>query len=186
MLTIYGVHRSRASRDIWLAHEIGLPFRHVPGGRRALYGGGCDCGRGCALRFPCAGIVRGHAFTSAVDRGLSCPADLPADDGGSGIRAGVIMASRISRPSGVSSYGARRKSVWVRTAFLRLRYCMSALIDCCGIFRWRPTSRVRVGPWLFRYDSTWRTRSDRNGGGGMSACRAVDDRCQCADPSAVS
>ncbi len=30
MLTIYGVHRSRASRPIWLAREIGLPFRHVP------------------------------------------------------------------------------------------------------------------------------------------------------------
>ena len=30
MLTIYGVYRSRASRNIWLAGEIGLPFRHVP------------------------------------------------------------------------------------------------------------------------------------------------------------
>jgi len=30
MLTIYGVYRSRASRTIWLAHEMGLPFRHVP------------------------------------------------------------------------------------------------------------------------------------------------------------
>jgi glutathione S-transferase len=30
MLTIYGVYRSRASRNIWLAHELGLPFRHVP------------------------------------------------------------------------------------------------------------------------------------------------------------
>ena len=30
MLTIYGVYRSRASRNIWLAHEIGLPFKHVP------------------------------------------------------------------------------------------------------------------------------------------------------------
>lgn len=30
MLTIYGVYRSRASRCIWLAHEIGLPFKHVP------------------------------------------------------------------------------------------------------------------------------------------------------------
>ena len=30
MLTIYGVLRSRASRNIWLAHEIGLRFRHVP------------------------------------------------------------------------------------------------------------------------------------------------------------
>jgi glutathione S-transferase len=30
MLTIYGVHRSRASRPIWLAREIGLPFRLVP------------------------------------------------------------------------------------------------------------------------------------------------------------
>lgn len=30
MLTIYGVHRSRASRNIWLAHELGVPFRHVP------------------------------------------------------------------------------------------------------------------------------------------------------------
>jgi glutathione S-transferase len=29
-LTIYGVHRSRASRNIWLANEIGLAFRHVP------------------------------------------------------------------------------------------------------------------------------------------------------------
>ncbi|MBX9946570.1 MAG: glutathione S-transferase family protein [Reyranella sp.] len=30
MLTIYGVHRSRASRNIWLAHELGLPFEQVP------------------------------------------------------------------------------------------------------------------------------------------------------------
>ena len=30
MLTIYGVYRSRASRNIWLANEIGLAFRHVP------------------------------------------------------------------------------------------------------------------------------------------------------------
>lgn len=30
MLTIYGVTRSRASRIIWLCHEIGLPFRQVP------------------------------------------------------------------------------------------------------------------------------------------------------------
>ena len=30
MLTIYGVLRSRASRCVWLAHEIGVPFRHVP------------------------------------------------------------------------------------------------------------------------------------------------------------
>jgi glutathione S-transferase len=30
MLTIYGVYRSRASRNIWLAHEIGLPFKLVP------------------------------------------------------------------------------------------------------------------------------------------------------------
>jgi len=30
MLTIYGVYRSRASRNIWLANELGLSFRHVP------------------------------------------------------------------------------------------------------------------------------------------------------------
>ena len=30
MLTIYGVYRSRASRAIWLAKEIGLEYRHVP------------------------------------------------------------------------------------------------------------------------------------------------------------
>jgi glutathione S-transferase len=30
MLTIYGVYRSRASRNIWLAHELGLAFKHVP------------------------------------------------------------------------------------------------------------------------------------------------------------
>ncbi|WP_134680134.1 glutathione S-transferase family protein [Paracoccus ravus] len=30
MLTIYGVTRSRASRIIWLCHELGLPFRQVP------------------------------------------------------------------------------------------------------------------------------------------------------------
>lgn len=30
MLTIYGVTRSRASRIIWLCHEIGLDFRQVP------------------------------------------------------------------------------------------------------------------------------------------------------------
>lgn len=30
MLTIYGCLRSRASRNVWLAHEAGLEFRHVP------------------------------------------------------------------------------------------------------------------------------------------------------------
>ena len=30
MLTIYGVYRSRASRTIWLANELGVPFKHVP------------------------------------------------------------------------------------------------------------------------------------------------------------
>jgi glutathione S-transferase len=30
MVTIYGVYRSRASRNLWLANEIGLAFRHVP------------------------------------------------------------------------------------------------------------------------------------------------------------
>jgi glutathione S-transferase len=30
MLTIYGVHRSRASRNIWLCHEMGLAFQQVP------------------------------------------------------------------------------------------------------------------------------------------------------------
>jgi glutathione S-transferase len=30
VLTIYGVYRSRASRNFWLAYEIGLPFNHVP------------------------------------------------------------------------------------------------------------------------------------------------------------
>lgn len=30
MLTIYGVYHSRASRTIWLANELALPFRHVP------------------------------------------------------------------------------------------------------------------------------------------------------------
>ena len=30
MLTIYGVYRSRASRNIWLANELGIPFRLVP------------------------------------------------------------------------------------------------------------------------------------------------------------
>ncbi|MBO0742369.1 MAG: glutathione S-transferase family protein, partial [Hyphomicrobiaceae bacterium] len=28
--TIYGVHRSRAARVIWLANELGIPFVHVP------------------------------------------------------------------------------------------------------------------------------------------------------------
>ena len=30
MLTIYGVYRSRASRNIWLLDELGVPFRQVP------------------------------------------------------------------------------------------------------------------------------------------------------------
>jgi glutathione S-transferase len=30
MLTIYGVYRSRASRNIWLANELGLPFNLAP------------------------------------------------------------------------------------------------------------------------------------------------------------
>ncbi len=30
MLKIYGVYRSRASRNIWACHEIGIPFERVP------------------------------------------------------------------------------------------------------------------------------------------------------------
>lgn len=30
MLTVYGVTRSRASRIVWLCHELGLPFKQVP------------------------------------------------------------------------------------------------------------------------------------------------------------
>ena len=30
MLTIYGAYRSRASRNFWLANELGIPFKHVP------------------------------------------------------------------------------------------------------------------------------------------------------------
>lgn len=30
MLTIYGVYRSRASRNLWLANELAIPFKHVP------------------------------------------------------------------------------------------------------------------------------------------------------------
>ena len=30
MLTIYGVYRSRATRPLWLAEELGIPFTHVP------------------------------------------------------------------------------------------------------------------------------------------------------------
>src|SRR5258707_14097236 len=30
MLTIYGVYRSRASRNIWLANELAIPFKQVP------------------------------------------------------------------------------------------------------------------------------------------------------------
>ncbi len=30
MLTIYGVLRSRTSRTVWLANELGLAFKHVP------------------------------------------------------------------------------------------------------------------------------------------------------------
>ena len=30
MLTIHGVTRSRASRIVWLCHELDLPFRQVP------------------------------------------------------------------------------------------------------------------------------------------------------------
>lgn len=30
MITLYGVLRSRASRNVWLLHEMGMEFRHVP------------------------------------------------------------------------------------------------------------------------------------------------------------
>ena len=30
MITLYGVYRSRASRPLWLLHELGLAFAHVP------------------------------------------------------------------------------------------------------------------------------------------------------------
>ena len=30
MLTIYGCYRSRASRNLWLANELGMEVAHVP------------------------------------------------------------------------------------------------------------------------------------------------------------
>lgn len=30
LIKIYGVGRSRASRNIWLCHEMGIPFEHIP------------------------------------------------------------------------------------------------------------------------------------------------------------
>lgn len=30
MITLYGVYRSRATRPLWLLHETGTPFTHVP------------------------------------------------------------------------------------------------------------------------------------------------------------
>lgn len=30
MMKLYGVHRSRASRNIWFATELGVPFEHIP------------------------------------------------------------------------------------------------------------------------------------------------------------
>lgn len=30
MITLYGVYRSRATRPLWLLHETGMPFTHVP------------------------------------------------------------------------------------------------------------------------------------------------------------
>jgi glutathione S-transferase len=30
MITLYGVYRSRASRPLWLLHELGIDFTHVP------------------------------------------------------------------------------------------------------------------------------------------------------------
>jgi glutathione S-transferase len=30
LLKIYGVYRSRASRNLWLAGELGVPFQHIP------------------------------------------------------------------------------------------------------------------------------------------------------------
>jgi glutathione S-transferase len=30
MITLYGVYRSRATRPLWLLHELDLPFTHVP------------------------------------------------------------------------------------------------------------------------------------------------------------
>jgi glutathione S-transferase len=44
MLTIYGVYRSRASRNIWLATELGIPFKLAP--VMQLYRLGGDAGKG--------------------------------------------------------------------------------------------------------------------------------------------
>jgi glutathione S-transferase len=30
MMKLYGVYRSRATRNIWLANELGVPFEHIP------------------------------------------------------------------------------------------------------------------------------------------------------------
>ena len=29
-LTIYGCYRSRATRNVWLANELGITFKHMP------------------------------------------------------------------------------------------------------------------------------------------------------------
>ncbi len=54
MLTIYGVYRSRAFRNIWLATELGIPFKHVPVMQlyRLTPGGGQDHPAHALARVP--------------------------------------------------------------------------------------------------------------------------------------
>ena len=65
MLTIYGVYRSRASRNLWLADELGLAFRHVPVVQ--VYRLKDPDAPGGPLRCGCRGLRR-HLFMKSSGR----------------------------------------------------------------------------------------------------------------------
>jgi hypothetical protein len=96
-----------------------------------------------------------------------------------------VISANATCPISVNEYGARRSRPVFSTRCFRLRYCISAFIDWCGICNVSVTSLILSAPESEIAESTLRTRSDSTGRRGSCARRADRARWGCFKPAAV-
>jgi hypothetical protein len=83
-----------------------------------------------------------------------------------------VISVKAASPSAVNEYGAFCSRPLFLTNRFRLRYCIRAFIDCCGMLNRFVTSMIRSSPESKITDNTLRMRSDPTGRRGACARRA--------------
>ena len=97
-----------------------------------------------------------------------------------------IISRSVSLPSVVSSYGAFLSGFTFLTRPLRLRYCIKAFMELCGMPRASRISMILTSLRSAMNDKTRNERSDLTISGGSPARAKDSRRWGCAAPSDVT